>query len=111
MENAVSVGSENIENGFQSLSPKEKTSVISHGVAVLFSNLNNRLFLASSKIHFFENKYRMTLSELDQKGLPESGDVDAHEDYIMWHHWSGVAEDVSKQIASLRPIAGFGVYR
>ena len=111
MENVTSLDVDNIESGFSSLSPEEKTAVINHGVAVLFSNLNNRLLLANSKIHFFEDQYGMTISELEQKGLPDNADVDMHEDYILWHHLSDVAQEVSKQIASLRPIAGYGVYR
>jgi hypothetical protein len=97
MEYAAAI-SERIENQFSLLSPEEKTAVISHGVAVRFSDLNKRLFLALSKIRFFEEKYHMTLSEIEKKGLPDNADYEMHEDYIMWHHWSEVAEKVGKLI-------------
>ena len=62
MQYATDIG-EKIENCFLSLSPEEKTAVISHGVAVRFSDLNKRHFLALSKIRFFEEKHCTTLSE------------------------------------------------
>jgi len=52
MENTMDIG-EKIENRFSSLSPEEKTAVISRGVAVRLSDLNKRLFLALSKVRFF----------------------------------------------------------
>jgi len=71
MEYAANIG-EKIESRFLSLTLEEKTSVISHGVAIRFSDMNSRLFLALSKIRFFEEKYRMKLSELEEKGLPNT---------------------------------------
>lgn len=102
---------EKIESRFLLLPPEEKTSVISHGVAIRFSELNRRLFLALSKIRFFEEKYRIKLSELEEKGLPDNADYEMHEDYIMWHHWSEAAETARKQTESLQPIAEYGVFR
>ncbi|OQY52060.1 MAG: hypothetical protein B6245_23925 [Desulfobacteraceae bacterium 4572_88] len=54
MEHAADIG-EKIESRFLSLLPEEKTAVISHGVAICFSDLNKRLFLALGKIRFFED--------------------------------------------------------
>jgi len=108
MEYTTDIG-EKIGSHFLSLSSEEKTAVISHGVAVRFSDLNKRLFLALSKIRFFEEKYRMKLSELEEKGLPDNSDYEMHEDYIMWLHWSEVAEKVGKQIESMQSIAEYGV--
>ncbi len=110
MESATSVD-KSIETEFQLLSPKEKIAVISHGVAVRFSYLNNRLFLAQSKVSYFEKKYHIKLAELEKKGLPDDADFEIHEDYIMWHHWTGVGEKVRKQIKSLQAIAEYGVYK
>ena len=110
MEYAANIG-EKIESRFLSLTLEEKTSVISHGVAIRFSDMNSRLFLALSKIRFFEEKYRMKLSELEEKGLPDNADYEMHEDYIMWHHWSEAAEKAEKKIESLLPIAKYGVFR
>ena len=106
MESATSIESE-----FLLLSPEEKIAVISHGVAVRFSYLNNRLFLAQSKVSYFEEKYHIKLSELEKKGLPDNADFETHEDYIMWHHWTGVAEKAKKQIKSLQGIAKYRVYK
>ncbi len=110
MEYTTSIG-EKIESHFLSLPPEEKTAVIIHGVAVHFSELNNRLFLARSKVRFFEEKYCIKLPELEEKGLPDDADYEMHEEYIMWHHWNEVAEKTEKQIETLKTIAEYGVFR
>ncbi len=110
MEHIANIG-EKIESRFLSLPPEEKTAVISHGVAIHFSDLNKRLFLAMGKIRFFEEKYRMKLSELEEKGLPDNANYEMHEEYVMWHHWSKVAEKVRKQMEALQPIIEYGVFR
>jgi hypothetical protein len=92
----------NIENKFSLLSQEEKIAVISHGVAVRFSELNNRLFLAKSKVEHFEKKYHTKLSNLEKSGLPDGADFEMHEDFIMWHHWTDIIKKVGKQIKSLR---------
>jgi hypothetical protein len=101
----------NIENQFLSLPLEERTAVISSGAAVRFSYLKNRLFLAESKIRFFEEKYNVKLSELEEQGLPDDADYEIHEDYIMWCHWTEVFTKVSEQIVLLRAITEHGVYR
>jgi hypothetical protein len=103
--------SEKIENYFFALSPEERTLVISHGVAVRFSDLNKRLFLAVNKVRFFEEKYNTTLSAIENKGLPNNADYEMHEDYIMWCHWSETAEKLKKQIEALQAISEYGVFR
>lgn len=102
--------SESIENEFALLPPEEKTAVISHGVAVRFSDLNKRRFLALGKIRFYEEKYDTTLSELEKSGLPDDADYEMHEEYIMWNHWNNVADQVEKQMEALQPITQFGVF-
>ena len=89
-----------IENKFSSLPDEEKVSVISHGVA---------LRLSEWKIRFFEEKYRISLVELDTKGLPDDADHEMHEDYIMWHHWTDAVKKAKKQVADLKSIAAHGV--
>jgi len=98
-----------IENKFSSLSNEEKVSVISHGVALRLSDWKKRLFLAESKVRYFEEKYLTSLPELDTKGLPDDADHEMHEDYIMWHHWTDVVEKAKKQVRDLESIAAYGV--
>jgi|GEM_PF-2324074 len=57
MEHSVDI-QKKIENSFLSLPLNEKSAVISHGVAIRFSDLNKRLFQALSKIRLFEEKYQ-----------------------------------------------------
>ncbi len=101
------LGNDMIENKFSSLSDEEKVSVISHGVALRLPEWKKRLFLAESKVRFFEEKYHISLAELDTKGLPDDADHEMHEDYIMWHHWIEVVEKAKKQVADLEAIAAF----
>ena len=65
MEQSINID-KNIENKFSLLSQDEKIAVISHGVAVRFSELNNRLFLAESKVSFFEKKYDTKLFQINK---------------------------------------------
>jgi hypothetical protein len=99
-----------IEKTFLSLPPEERDAIISHGVALRLSNLRKRLFLAESKVRHFEEKYKVTLAQLDADGLPDDADYEMHEDYIMWHHWAAVADKTKKDIASLEEIAQQGLY-
>ncbi|OGQ98114.1 MAG: hypothetical protein A2521_11020 [Deltaproteobacteria bacterium RIFOXYD12_FULL_57_12] len=100
---------ENIEDKFASLSPEEKASVISHGVALRLSEWKKRLFLAESKVRSFEDKYHTSLAELDAKGLPDNAGHEMHEDYIMWHHWTEVVDRAGKQVSALQVIATYGI--
>ena len=100
---------ESVENKFLLLSVEEKASIISHGVAVRFAEWKKRLFLAESKVCFFEEKYNVTLSELDAKGLPDDAGYEMHEDYIQWQHWLDVRKKAKQMVKSLKVIANYGV--
>lgn len=101
---------ENIENKFDLLPVEEKIAVITHGAALRLSALKNRLFLAESKVHGFQDKYDISLVDLEAKGLPDDADYEMHEDYIMWHHWAEVGEKLRGQITSLSPLVAQGLY-
>jgi hypothetical protein len=100
-----------LENTFHTLPPEERAAVISHGVALRFSELNKRHFLAESKIRYFEDKYKTTLSEIERKGLPDDADYEMHEDYVMWSHWADTLGKVTEQVRALQKISELGVYR
>ena len=100
---------ESIEDKFSSLSAEEKVSVISHGVALRLSEWKKRLFLAESKVRSFEDKYHTSLAELDAKALPDDAGHEMHEDYIIWHHWTDVANQAGKQVTALQAIASYGI--
>lgn len=100
---------EKIENAFLLLPSEDKTAVISHGAAIRFSELNKRHFLAGEKIRFFEEKYAVKISEIEENGLPDDAGYEMHEDYIMCSHWSDVMEKTEKQMEALRPLLEYGV--
>jgi hypothetical protein len=99
-----------VEKTFLSLPREERESIISHGTALRLSDLRKRLFLAESKVRHFEEKYKLSLAQLDTDGLPDDADYEMHEDYIMWHHWAAVADKIKKNIASLEEIAQQGLH-
>jgi hypothetical protein len=109
MEKSGAVRGE-MEKAFLRLSSEEREAVISHGVALRLSHLKKRLFLAESKIRHFEEKYKITLGELEVRGLPDDADYEMHEDYVMWRHWSGVASKVKGDFDVLEKIAQQGLY-
>jgi len=104
------VMTKHIEELFSSLVPEEKASIISHGVALRLSALRKRLFLAENQVRHFEEKYRISLKELDTEGLPDGAGYEMHEDYIMWHHWADVIEETRERLTSLQEIAEQGLY-
>lgn len=99
-----------IEELFSSLVPEEKAHVISQGVALRLSDLRKRLDLAESRVRHFEEKYTVSLGELEEQGLPDDADYEMHEEYIMWHHWAEVVEETRRRIAALEEIAEQGLY-
>ncbi|NVM26855.1 MAG: hypothetical protein HWN70_13190 [Desulfobacterales bacterium] len=99
-----------VEKAFLALSPEEREAVISHGVAVRLSDLRKRLFLAESKIRHFEEKYKITLAQVEAHGLADDADYEMHEDYVMWRHWAGAADKAKTYIVVLEKIAQHGLY-
>jgi hypothetical protein len=98
-----------IQKIFESLPPEEREAIISHGVTIVLSNLKKRVFLAESKVRYFEGKYNVSLADLDTNGIPDDADLEMHEDYVMWHHWDKVAQKIKKEIVSLEEIAQQGL--
>lgn len=98
-----------VEKAFLELPPKEREAVISHGVALRLSDLRKRFFLAQSKLRHFEEKYETTLNRIEVDGLPDDADYEMHEDYLMWRHWSGVADRAKEGIAALEELARYGL--
>jgi hypothetical protein len=99
-----------VDEAFLSLSIDEQEAIISHGVALRLSDLRQRLFLAESKLRQYEEKYGTTLARLEASGLPDDAGYEMHEDYIMWRHWAGVANQAQQGISALERIAWRGLY-
>ena len=99
-----------VEEAFLTLPPQEREAVISHGVALRLSDLRKRLFLAENKVRHFEEKYEDTLDIVEDSGLADDADYEMHEDYVMWRHWTIVAEKTKRDIAVLEEIAQHGLF-
>lgn len=98
-----------IERVFSSLPPQERETIIRHGVALRISDLKKRLFLAQSKVRQFEERYDTTLERLETEGLLDNASYEMHEDYIMWRHWTSVAQKAMHDMNSLQSIASHGL--
>lgn len=98
-----------IQDTFQLLTPERQVEIIYHGAALRLNDLNQRHFLAKSKVHSYEEQYRTTLAMLDAQGLPDDAPFSLHEDYIMWHHWSAVVSETQAAITQLRPLVEQGL--
>ena len=99
-----------MEEEFLSLSLEERKAIISHGTALRVLDLRNRRFLAENKLRQYEEKYQMTLSHLEDTGLPDEAGYEMHEDYIMWRHWARVVDETKQAIVALEKIARHGLY-
>ncbi len=100
---------EQIEHDFLALPQAERQTIISYGAALRLADLNKRLFLAESKLRHFQEKHNTDLAHLDNVGLPDDAGVDLHEDFIMWHHWTDVMEQVKGDIAALQSVVNAGL--
>jgi hypothetical protein len=99
-----------LEQAFAALSREERETIIRHGVALRVADLKQRLFLAQSKLRAFAEQYQTTLEQLDAAGLPDDASYEMHEDYIMWHHWAAVAQQVAQDMLALQDIAQQGLF-
>jgi len=93
-----------LEHKFALLPRQERETIIRQGVQIHLTVLRKRLFLAESKVRYFEEKYGDTLHVWDTQGLPEDADYEVHEDYVLWHHWLDTSQKVQEEIASLSGI-------
>ena len=98
-----------IEHDFLALPQEERQTIISYGAALRLADLKKRLFLAESKVRYFEDKYHTHLARLDVDGLPDDAGVEWHEDYVMWHHWAEVTDQVRNDIAALQGVVFRGL--
>jgi hypothetical protein len=99
-----------LERAFAALSRAERETIIRHGVALRVADLQQRLFLAQSKLRAFAEQYQTTLEQLEAAGLPDDASYEMHEEYIMWHHWAAVAQQVAQDLQALHAIAQQGLF-
>ena len=74
------------------------------GVERHIQELEAQLKEAQQQIASFELKFGMSFAGIQQEGLPEDADWQAHEDYVEWSSWEGLQIDLEQQLESLRAI-------
>ena len=76
--------------------------IVQLGVERHIQELEAQLKEAQQQIASFELKFGMSFAGIQQEGLPEDADWQAHEDYVEWSSWEGLKTDLEQQLASLR---------
>ncbi len=79
--------SELAESAFRSLPLSDRIEVLTLGASFHRLTVVSRLEHARAKMQDLENKYGITLEQLEAMGLPEDADYVMHEDYVEWRHW------------------------
>ncbi len=93
-----------LEKKFALLPLQERETIIRQGTQMHLTVLRKRLFLAESKVRYFEEKYGDTLHAWDVNGLPENANYEVHEDYVLWHHWVDTSQKIRQEIAALSEV-------
>jgi hypothetical protein len=102
---ALTVESEAMERALQSLTPQDRTEILSVGAAFHRLTLKKRLERAERKLQEFEARYHATLPQVEAAGLPDNADYTVHEDYVEWHYWSRTLEQTRKALETLAMFA------
>ena len=92
------------EQVFRQLNRQQRADIIYHGAVLRLSELKKRRFIAESKIREFEARYRQSLRQLEEVGLPDDASLEMHEDYILWCHWEQEADTAAEELRSLEPL-------
>ncbi|OQY26732.1 MAG: hypothetical protein B6243_13835 [Anaerolineaceae bacterium 4572_5.2] len=75
-----------------------------YGSYLLLTEVESRLALAKEKLAFFQKKYNISLTNLNEKGLPEDADWKMHEDYVEWSGWQVSYDEARETLDALRGI-------
>ncbi len=90
---------------FSVLPEEDRRAIVNVGVAFRRIDIEKKLARAQGIIQKFETKYNTTISEFASIGLPDDAGYEMHEDYIMWHHWAGVADRAQQTLEILNLLA------
>jgi hypothetical protein len=88
---------------FPALTPDIQQRLIEFGIPLLLTETEGRLALAERKITAFERKYRTTLAQLRQDGLPDDASIEMHEDFVEWSGWQATQEEAVGLLAAGEP--------
>lgn len=88
---------------FDQLFPAARRRLAELGAPLLVTEAEGRLALAERKIAAFERKYRTTLDQLQEHGLPDDASMEMHEDFIEWSGWQRTHEEARQTLDALQP--------
>ena len=93
-----------VDTSLAALPPSERERLTLYGARLLLTEMQGRLALATREVARFETKYGLTLTRLDETGLPDDADLETHEDYVEWSGWQATVDETSQTLEILRSI-------
>ncbi len=93
-----------IDTSLSALPSPERERVALYGARLLFTEMEGRLALAAREVARFEQKYKTTLAQLNEAGLPEEAGLEAHEDYVEWSGWQAACDETGQILDTLQTI-------
>jgi hypothetical protein len=93
-----------IEASLAALPPSERERVALYGARLLSTEMESRLALAARELARLETKYGMTITHLQEVGLPEDAGLEAHEDFVEWSGWQATYDEASHILETLQRI-------
>ena len=80
----------------------ELASILRQGALLRLPYLEGRLQSAQTEAKRYEDKYRTTLAQLKEHGLPNDASYEFHEDFIEWEYWSDMIANLQQTTAQIR---------
>lgn len=78
--------------------------IVQLGVEQHVKELEIQLGEARRRISEFERQFGMPFARLEQEGLPDHADLQAHEAYVEWSSWQGLQTDLQEQLEALKSV-------
>ncbi len=93
-----------LDTSLAALPPPERERLALYGAQLLCTEMESRLALAARTLVRFEQAYKMTLAQLNEAGLPQEANLEAHEDYVEWSGWQATYDESKQILKTLRAI-------
>ncbi len=82
--------------------PSELASILRQGAILRLPYLEARLLQARRQVEQFQERYAMTLEQIEAQGLPGDAGYEMHEDFIEWEYWDQVARETDLSLQAVR---------
>jgi hypothetical protein len=76
--------------------------IVQLGVERHIQEVEEQLEEAQQRIAQFEGRFGLSLARLQEVGLADDADLQAHEAYVEWSSWEGYREELQERLEKLR---------